>query len=49
MLNARPEQLLELSERIDLESAVTEAVRDAVKLRIGPEGRVEAKEPPATQ
>jgi len=41
-LNARPEQLLELSERIDLEAAVGEAVRDSVKLRIGVEGRVAA-------
>ena len=45
VLNARPEQLLELSERIDLPGAVEEAVRDAVRLRLDPEGRVDA---PAT-
>ncbi len=41
VLNARPEQLLELSERIDLAAAIDEAVQSATKLRIGPEGRVE--------
>ncbi len=41
VLNARPEQLLELSERIDLDGAVVEAAAESVRLKIGPEGRLE--------
>ncbi|MCB1151589.1 tRNA 4-thiouridine(8) synthase ThiI [bacterium] len=40
-LNAKPEVLAELSQRIGLSEAVTEAVRTSAKLLVGPQGRIE--------
>lgn len=40
-LNAKPEVLAELSERIGLTDAVTEAVAASARLLVGPEGRIE--------
>jgi len=40
-LNAKPEVLAELSERIGLGEAVSEAVRTSAQIVVGPEGRLE--------
>jgi len=42
VLNARPEDLLALSEEIGLDEAVEEAVRTHTRLKVGPEGVLES-------
>jgi len=39
-LNARPEDIMKFSDKIELENAVTEAIKTSVVLKIGPEGRI---------
>ncbi|MBT7310735.1 tRNA 4-thiouridine(8) synthase ThiI [bacterium] len=39
-LNARSEVLMKFSDKIELEDAVTEAIKTSVVLKIGPEGRI---------
>jgi thiamine biosynthesis protein ThiI len=41
-LNAKASTLLELSEKIDMDAAVEEAIRTSDLLKIGPEGRIES-------
>jgi tRNA uracil 4-sulfurtransferase len=40
-LNARPEDLLRFSEKINMKETVSEAIKTSVVLKFGPEGRIE--------